>query len=240
MSGAMFLAVLLAQATPAPAAADSDIVVTGSREAFRVGGRTLRAAQATFAHHRGEFAPASVLRFVVDPRDDRPLSPLPRLRLTDGTRTLPIDVQPDGSFALPATIPDTWWLEADRPARRLSIKPLVLSPGSSRHDQRLGDARLQCRVQWAMAKTRASLLAAPLIGMVDLAGACSSRRIGLYARMPRPIRHAMLSEGGRAMPLALARGGRSYRLPLSDRSFGNEARMTITMEDAPRAPAPAR
>ena len=235
MIAVYLLAALATQAAPAarPEAATSDVLVVGQREPFRLSARALRAAQATFGEQRSRFAPASSLRFVASlTRGTAAAGPI-ALRLTDGTRSLPIVLDPDGVFALPTLPEGKWWLEGNHGPRRIRIRPQVLSPGSERYDRRLGDIRLQCRVFWAMGKADAPLLAAPLVGMIDAAGACNSRRIGFHERTPRPIRTAMLVEGSRAVPLRTTRDRMSYQMPTADRhfgDFGNEARVRVTLD----------
>ena len=232
---ALYILAALAQAGPAqaPDATTSEVVVVAHRKPFRLSARALRAAHATFGEQRDRFAPNSSLRFVASMTRDEPATRPITLRLTDGTRSVPIVLDTDGGFTLP-TLPDgKWWLEGNHGPRQLRIRPLVLSPGSDRYDRRLGDVRLQCRVLWAMGKADAPLIAAPLVGLVDAAGACDSRRIGFYERTPRPIQTATLVENARVVPLRTMKDRRSYQMPTAGRSFGDfgdEARVRIALD----------
>lgn len=226
----MAAAVAQVASPPPPPPVIDEVVVVGHRKPFKLNVRGLRAAQALFDAQRDQFAPAASLRFIAVGRDEETPSPPPRLRLTDGTNVMPVALAADGSFTLPNLPAGKWWLTADLGQRQLLIKPLVRSPGSDRLDHRLGDARLQCMVYWTMLKANASLLEAPVVGMFDVVGACSSRRIGIHEPVPRPIRTAVLEEGDRSAPVQVGQKRRSYRLPLADRSFGNEARIRIAAD----------
>ena len=207
-----------------------DVVVVGMRERFRIGLAPLRAAQAAFAKDRARYAPASTLAFLVERTTSAAAAGPVRLVLTDGMRRTAITVGGDGRFTLPDLPTGKAWIEADLARRAMRVTPLVLSPGATRTAYRLGDARLQCRAMWAMEKATASVLEAPLIGIVNVAGPCTNRKIGIYVSAPGVIRTAIVREGERTLPIAIGRTRRGYRLPVDDRTFGDEALVEIATE----------
>jgi len=233
--GNLLLAVVvvaLAQTAPEPPKEDitDDIVVVGARDNFKMSMRAMRAAQSEFGRQRRQYAPDSILSFLIEPFGGAEGRLPVKLYLTDGRSKVAIDLRSDDSFGLPAEPAGKWWLEANRSAREIKISPLVMSPNATRYEYRLGDARLQCRILWAMEKASASVLAAPLLGMIDVAGPCTSQKIGIYVTAPRTVRSAILDEGSRRLPIPVLNFGRSYRLPVYDLTFSNEAHITLVTD----------
>jgi hypothetical protein len=228
------LAVVAAVQTMPSAPTESsndDVVVVGSRESFKLNTRALRAGQSAFLKNREAFAPQASLRFLVERRDGTKMgSTSIRLYFTDGTNRVAVPISPDNSFDLSGLPAGDWWLESNLPRRSVRIDALVRSPGSTPYDYRFGDGRLQCRVSWTMLKANVPILAAPLVGVVEAAGPCSSRKMGLYTVTPRPIRTAEISEAGRSTSAWVGKQRRSYRLPMGDDTLGNEAKVKVTME----------
>ena len=223
----------VAQIPPIPPAShpNDDVVVVGSRESFRLNTKALRVGQAAFLKNREAFAPQATLKFLVERRDGTPLgSDYVRLYFTDGTNRIAVPILPDGSFDLAGLTAGDWWLESNLPRRSVKIDALVRSPGSTPYEYRLGDARLQCRVSWTMLKANVPFLAAPLVGAVEAAGPCTSRKMGLYTTTPRPIRTAEISEGTRVVPVWVGKRQRSYRLAMGDDTLGDEAKVRIIMK----------
>lgn len=157
------IAAALAQSAPLPAqdGGHDEIVVEGLRKHFKLSARALRAAQSAFDDDRAKYAPQATLTFYVERRGNAPDQGPIKLSLTDGRTRIPIQVAADNGFILPAMPTGDWWIEANRAPRQIRISPLVLSPHFTRSEYRLGDARLQCRVIWAMDKASVSILAAP-------------------------------------------------------------------------------
>jgi len=221
------------QATPSSPADNptDDVVVVGSRESFKLNTKALRAGQSAFLKNRKAFAPQATLRFLVEHRDGTPVgSTSVRLYFTNGTKKVAVPILSDNSFDLSGLPAGDWWLESNLPRRSVRIDALVRSPGSTPYDYRFGDGRLQCRVSWTMLKANVPFLAAPLVGVVEAAGPCSSRKMGLYTVTPRPIQTAEISQGGRSVSAWVGKQRRSYRLPMGDDTLGNEAKVKVIME----------
>lgn len=228
------LATIALAAQPSPgvpaAAASDDIVVVGKRRHFKRGLRALLAAQSEFSAHREGYAPGSTLLFLVERLGSTPNQKPIRLYLTNGTRELPLQLADDDSFQLPAIAGGNWSVESDLAPHQIKISALVLSPGSTRYSYRMGDARLECRANWAMAKADASVLEAPLLGMVDAAGGCSSRKLRVGSFAPVRIKSAVVEEGQHTALIRIWRAQRLYAVPVSDPTFSNEARVKIIPE----------
>lgn len=69
-----------------------------------------------------------------------------------------------------------------------------------------------------------------LIGVIAAAGPCTGRKVGVYVAAPGAIRTATLQEGARTVAIPVSRYRTSYRLPVSDPSFGNEAMIKLTTD----------
>ena len=231
----IFLASVAAQASPTATAvsntARSDVVVLGSREGFKINTRALRAAQSEFLARKGQYAPNASLTFLVQRRYGRAFSARDlRIYATNGRDRISIDVHSDNTFSI-AALPDAkWWVESNMSPRNWAIEPLVLSPGSNRTNYRLGDARLQCRASWAMFKASGSILAAPLVGVIQAAGPCTSRKVSIFASAPGPVQSAYVSEGSRTAPIKIGRGRDTYPLPGENPTFSNDARVTVVAD----------
>lgn len=216
-----------ALAIDAEAEGSDDIVVVGDNGgAYRLTGDSLRDAARAYSEHRATFAPDASLYFAVEAGDGGTLDGLSlylraRQRGADGSRAivdLPIDAQ--GRFVLPLEIAASgdWDLRANRSRGGIRIRPLVLSPGSEIADRRFGDMRLQCRVSIAFAR-----LSLPIRLLAGAVGPCSSRRVRLFTRAPRPLTAVTIT--GHAEPIDVRPDGLSYHVPLQDENIGNEARL---------------
>jgi hypothetical protein len=209
---------------------NADIIVVGeSGGEASLTADSLRDAAQAFTRHREEFAPQAQFQFSVEPIAGVALSSI-AIRLRSNRRNaeggydrieLPIDEQ--GRITLPAetVMTGNWSLRTSARAGTLRIRPIILSPGSTRFDRRFGDARLQCRV--AIAFARMGLLARAALGTV---GACSSRRVATYLGTPQPIEAVSIE--GWTQPITVRDDRMSFRVPLNEASIPNEARMRIT------------
>lgn len=222
----MLSAFMLLAAAPAAAPPDeADIVVVGnSGKAYRLTPAQLRAAAEAFTANRAQFAPAARLVWQVIPAS---AAEGLALTLRCGDNPLPVEVGAKGRFVLPldALRSGQCRLTSNRAKKGggLRISPLALSPGSEREDYRFGDARLSCRVGAALALQEAGLL---VRGIFAAAGGCDSKRIGIYIGTQQPISAVTIS--GWAGKVELMKGGRAYRVPLYDKSIGNEARVRVS------------
>ncbi len=227
----MVLMVLAMAQDAEPEAETSEIVVTG-HQPLKIDAKVLRAAQARFAEDRATLSPQGVLRFELWRGPKRVRADGLQLALTDATgRQVPVTVDGEGRVSFAAIPKGRWFLTAPAQAHSMSLRPIVLSTGTSVEDRRLGDLRMQCRVMVSMAKAQVSLLAMPLIGMFDAIGGCASKRVHMYHRAERPLASAVAvgpEQDSRALLLSPKRN--AYLSPLSDRTLGDETRIRTTYQ----------
>lgn len=197
------------------------IVVGDSGQGARLTADSLRDAAQAFVRNRAEFAPRSTLYLWVR-SDPAQLGFVLRQLHGDHLRH-PLELDGANRLVVPVDLVRTgdWELRVQGAHGVPEIQPLVLSPGSELTNRRFGDARLQCRVSIAFA--RLSLPKRALFGAI---GPCASSRVALYAKVPQAIAAAVIERPARV--LELGPGAMSIRVPLHDKSIGNEARMRVT------------
>ncbi len=220
-----------AQSPVAPPAAEdgnTDIVVVGDDgSANALSGDSLRDAAQAFQRHRATYAPAARFVFRVDPVAGEPFDTLD-LRLRNGRENaegghdrIDLAIGNDGLFELPVAqvLSGDWGLRSSSRAR-LSIRPLILSPGGTQFDRRFGDVRLQCRVYIAFVRLNLAMRA-----LAGAANVCNRSNVGLYLITPRPIDSVTIA--GWSEPITIRPNRLSFRVPLHEDAISNDARMTV-------------
>lgn len=229
---AMLMAAPAAAQEPDAEEGPSEIVVTGHKP-LEIDARILRAAQARFAADRAELSPQGALLFELWRGGKRMRADGLNLTLSDATgRRVPVVIDGNGRIAF-GTIPKgRFFLTGPAQGYSMTLRPVVLSSGTSVEDRRLGDLRMQCRVMVSMAKTQASFLALPLIGLFDAIGGCGSKRVHIHHEMERPLASAVATGSGDvgSQILPLTPNRTAYLAPLSDRTLGNETRIHATYQ----------
>lgn len=227
----MAAGVAMLMAVPAMAQeADPDvpeIVVTGGKP-LKLDAKVLRAGQHRFAEDRAELSPGGALRFELWRGGSRiPAATVPIMLRSDAGQTVPVAIDGDGRIAFGDLPKGRWFLTAPVQSQGMSLRPIVLSTGTTPTDRRLGDLRLQCRVMLSMAKAQASLLAMPLMGLLDAIGGCESKRVHMYHRAEQPLASATALTPAGAQALEISKRGNAYLAPLNDRTMGNDVRVRI-------------
>lgn len=204
-----------------------DIVVTAGKP-LKLNAKVLRAAQRRFASDRAELAPNGALRFELWRGQARIPAGTIGLSLNDGAgHDLPVTIDGDGRIVF-ATLPEgRWFLTAPPQSKGMQLRPVVLSTGTTATDRRLGDLRMECRVVFSMAKAQASVLALPLIGMIDAIGGCESKRFQMFHPGEHPIASAEAIAPAGPQTLRLWKDGTHYAPPLADRTLNNEVRVKL-------------
>jgi hypothetical protein len=209
-----------------------DITVVGeSGNGTALSADSLRDAARAFERHRAEFAPNARFVFVIEPQAGQTLDGADlRLRSTrrnrdDAYDVIDLPLNADGEFELPVAevLTGRWSLRTSATAGTVRIRPIILSPGNSRFDRRIGDVRLQCRV--AIAFARLGLLTRAAAGAV---GPCNSSMVALISITPRPIESVTIS--GWNQPIEIRDNRRGFRVPLHEDSIGNEDRLAVRLE----------
>lgn len=173
-----------AQASAAPS---ENIVVTGVREGT-VALDLILAAQRAFDAGRATFAPQGVLHFRLSAEGCGPV----RLTLRQGETSIPVALDEQGRFTLPALPAGEWELVHDRGRTPMNVRVMVYSPGTTETDRRLGDLRLQCRAGREVIKAGQSFMTRTAFGAL---GGCGSTKIAFYTTPSRPAASAEAVEG---------------------------------------------
>ncbi len=228
----MIAAMLLTNATPTLAqtppppqtAADEDITVVGLGErAYKLNAQQLRAAVGAFEQNRAAFAPQARLMWFLMPRGPHPEVSL-ALKDNEG-EVLPIPVSAEGSFTLPhdKILTGQWRLVTTAAKGAIRIQPVAMSPGATREQFRMGDARLSCRVHWGFISDQYSIVTRSLFSMV---GGCASSSIGIYFSTDKPINAVTID--GWSKPIQYGQNNKSWRIPLHEKTISNEAVARVT------------
>lgn len=200
-----------------------------------------------FDQHHAMAPKVERLQFRVEPRDrvtDKPVLPAARLGGDDGF-SLALAVDADGMFVVPrsqAALDANSELVLNQKRSLYRVTPVVRSPGMPDHVRRLGDLRLECRVQVAIIKEEMPLwvvLAAnTLLRTRDWCGFTFEGKSGFTFKHPQPLRAAVLVDGNRSALLETE--GKGFRVPLGDTSWSDdtlvelEAQLTGTAGETPR------
>jgi hypothetical protein len=206
----------------------SEIEVVGIRDPFRLTPAQLREGVAAFTANRPKLAPNSDLKFKIFgfASDSQRASLRIRLLPADGGEPFAVAIDPQGIFTLPPLnfTKTSYALQANRRTGLLTVRPLIRSPGTSDSDMRVGDLRLYCKVGWAMLRQETSIFMRGLAGAVG--GACSSKRVVIFMKMESPIAQARIVASP-PKPLSISANGTSFRMPVADKSIGNDDRVAI-------------
>lgn len=204
-----------------------DIVVTAGKP-LKLDAKVLRAGQRRFAEDRAALSPSGALRFELWRAGSRiPATTVPIMLRNDAGQTVPVAIDGDGRIAFGDLPKGRWFLTAPVQLQGMSLRPIVLSTGTTPTDRRLGDLRLQCRVMLSMAKAQASLLSTPLLGLLDAIGGCESKRVHMYNRAEQTLASATALAPAGARALEISKRGTAYLAPLNDRALGNDVRVKI-------------
>ncbi len=210
----------------------SPVSVTGAANAARIRYRDLLAGVAAFKKYR-HYAPDATLSFYLAPPSKIAASPAVVLQLQTTKSQIDVPVADNGKFTLPAEKDvdgDDAYLVANRRAGAVGVVPTVRSASDTDTVLRLGDLRLQCEVSWAIEKQSAPKA---IRSFFFLAGRmCHSSRIAVnYFHAVRKLSKAILSYAGRQVNVVIAQDGHTYRPPLGDTKWPDDALVILTFDD---------
>lgn len=161
------------------------------------------------------------------------------LRIASENDSVNVPVSPDGQFTVPriqAAYDDNADLVLNQKTNSYKISVEVRTPGLPENVRRLGDLRLECKVQVAIAKEEIPFWIVALANSVLLTTDwCMKDKMGdepvkfSYAS-PEPLLAATLVDGERSQKLE--HGKRTFQVPLGDRSWPDDA--LIQLEFAPQ------
>jgi hypothetical protein len=192
-----------------------------------------------FDRHHAMAPKVETLRFRVSPRNGAGKATLPTARLggEDGFN-LPLAVDPDGMFTVPrsaAALAARSELVLNQKRRDFRVKPIVRTPGLPDNVRRLGDLRLECRVEVAIIKEEIPLwvvLAAnTLLRTRDWCGFTFEGQSGFTFRHERTVYGAVLVDGNRSALMETE--GKGFRVPLGNTSWSDDALIELQLEPSP-------
>ena len=169
----------------------------------------------------------------------------PELKLAADDLTIRVTLDEQARFGLPRS-QAAWDAKAElmfnRRQREVQALPYIRTPGLAENRRRLGDLRLTCQVQVAIAKEELSFVwVAALDAMLLTGDWCNwfngeekrgGQKRAWAAYADAPLAAATLREGERS--LALAVKARAFSVPLGDAGWSDDA--VVELEYAPAAP----
>jgi hypothetical protein len=190
------------------------------------------------------------LRFQVEGRKGKPLgSELPVARIAADDFSIPLTLDQDARFSVPrsqAAYDARAELILNRKKREARIDTYVRTPGLADNQFRLGDVRLDCQVKIAIAKDEIPFWVNGLVNSFMLTTDWCSWFKGQTPKggdrswshkAPALLNAATLRDGERS--LALEVEDRSFRVPIGDTSWSNDAIVEVEFAGDDRTPAAA-
>jgi len=203
-----------------------------------------------FDKHRALAPQVDRLRFLIEPRKRQETPAALKVRLVgDDDFTLPLAMDASGRFEVPrsdAAEDADSELELNQKRGLYRISAEVKTPGLPDNRRRLGDLRLECKVQIAIAKSEIPFIWVGVInGFLFRTDWCSffgdekstaydgaAKNAHFGYRAGRPIKEAILVEGNRSALLRTK--GESYEVPIGNSTWSDEAMVELTFaDDAP-------
>jgi hypothetical protein len=166
--------------------------------------------------------------------DEQPFA----LRIASDNNSIAVPVSSDGWFTVPrsqAAYDDNADLILNRKKGSYKMSVEVHTPGLPENVRRLGDLRLECKVQVAIVKEEIPLWIVALANSILLTTDwCAKEKLGdeplkFGYTSPKPLLAATLVNGDRSQKLDS--GKRSYQVPLADPSWPDDA--LVQLEFAP-------
>jgi hypothetical protein len=202
---------------------DDEVLVNASKSPFSIDAKALRRAAAVFDKDRS-LAPEAPLRFRAT--DRAPTGETLRIWIERGDAVETVLIGADGLLTLPQlAFADGARLLANRSREALTLNPEILTPGTALHARRLGDLRLQCRVELSLYIHEEPIYVRALMPPVGMV--CNSKNFGYYVHAGFEVESIEIggAEAYKAVrgdkSKAFSRGG--YAAPLGDRSINDDA-----------------
>jgi hypothetical protein len=151
------------------------------------------------------------------------------LRIAGDQLSIPVPIAADGTFTLPrsqAAHDENADLVVNRKKSTISFYSIVRSPGSPDNVRRLGDLRLQCRVQIAISKDELNLAQRAFFNTVFLGGDwCSAKYARFGLSLEKWAMQATVLDKGVRKPLPV--NGYGLTTPVQDKSLSDDALVTL-------------
>lgn len=153
------------------------------------------------------------------------------LRIASDDFSIPVPVSPQGIFSVPrseAAYDANADLIFNRKKGQYKIGANVRTPGLADNVRRLGDLRLECKVEVAIAKEEIPFWIVALANTVLLTTDwCMTNKgdVSFSYQAEQPLRSATLTDGERSLKLAVHK--RSYKVPLGNQQWSDSALITL-------------
>jgi hypothetical protein len=192
------------------------------------------------------------LRFQAEVRGkgEKPASAEPLLaRIAADDFSIPLALDQDLRFSVPrsrAAYDAKAELILNRKKHDARVEPYVRTPGLAEDRYRMGDVRLDCQVKIAIAKEEIPFWANALINSLLLTtdwcswfkGATPKGGDRFWShKAGAALSSATLRDGERSVPLEVE--GKSFRLPIGDTSWSNDAMVELVFDTSGAKPAEA-
>jgi len=191
-----------------------------------------------FDTHHGMAPKVPALTFRIEPKGSAGKPVLAAARLGgDGGFSLPLAVDANDLFTVPrsrAALDANSELVINQKRRQYRVTAVVNSPGLPANVRRLGDLRLECRVQVAIIKEEIPLwivlTANTVLRTRDWCGFEFDGKSGFRYKHGQAVRSAVLVEGNRSALIETE--GKRFRVPLADRRWSDDALIELEVEPA--------
>ncbi|MES2348790.1 MAG: hypothetical protein V4641_14600 [Pseudomonadota bacterium] len=230
-------AALLAAAAASPQAAagepetapDQMVIINGTRSPEMQPYRYMLSGLDAFDDQHALAPDAAQLRFRLHTKGKAPAGAMDSLtlRLSGKETDIALPLAEDHTFTLPrdrGAEDDNADVVLNQKKSYYGWMPDVRSAGVPANMRRLGDIRLECRVLMAIAKNYIPFLMRATINTLTLTTDwCSFKDFKMSVRSDREITGATLVDGNRRLELKVDDYGKFYSVPLSDKSYSNDA-----------------
>jgi hypothetical protein len=196
---------------------------------------------------RHALAPAATeVRFRLRARASKPDADLEQLKLRialdDGS--IPLPLAADHSFVLPRNAQaerENGELLLNKPKGGYQWAVDVFSPGVPASMRRLGDLRLECRVQVAVIKEEIPFWARMLVNSILLTGDwCGYDKFNIATDTLQPIKAAWLIQGDQRIALPLSDYGHGFMAPIGNMAYPDDTLIELVADgSSPAGAAPA-
>lgn len=172
-------------------------------------------------------------RFRLDPRHGGDVDPATlSLRIVGNGEPIPLTFAADGSFTVPrvqSALDDGADVVLNRRKGELEGRPDIRTPGLPANVRRLGDLRLECRVQLAIIKSELNFLIRAMVNTLLMSTDwCSAKNGKFWFPAQGVLADGVIVDGARRVPVEVQQKG--FLAPIGDASWPDDARIELQLE----------
>ncbi|WP_332876887.1 hypothetical protein [Massilia sp. S19_KUP03_FR1] len=246
---ALFTSTLLAApwalAEPEPGA-PREVVVKDIRAPELKTYRAMLAGLDTFEDEHALAPAAPEVRFRLRAKSGNPDADLDdlKLRIALNEGSIPLPLAADHSFVLPRNEQarkENGDLLLNKHEGAYRWQADVFSAGVPTNMRRLGDLRLECRVEVAVIKAEVPFWVRALVNSILLTSDwCGVEKVHFSTNVPRKLKAAWLIQGEKRIALELSDFGMGYEAPAGDKAYPDDTLIALEYADEskPGADAP--